>query len=103
LPDHAERVREAQQGGEQRHEEGDLERLLAPLVIDAQDLGLDLRRLRGQQRLELGVAHDLGVVLEGRRDLCLLVGGQHRARVRVGDEQGGQRGEHEGAREREAE
>ena len=41
----------------------------AGLGVDADDLGLDVRRLVGEQLAELRVGHDLGVVLERGRDL----------------------------------
>ena len=52
------------QAGEDRDEQGHLECERPGLGVDPDDLGLDLGRLVGEQRIEVGVAHDLGVVLE---------------------------------------
>ena len=50
------------------------------LGVDPDDLGLDRGRLADQQQLEVGVGHDLGVVLERRSDDLLLLGRvEHRA------------------------
>ena len=55
-------------GIEQRDLEGE-----GPRVgVDADDLVLDLLGLVGEQLVEVGVAHHLGVVLERRGDLLLL-------------------------------
>ena len=45
----------------------------AGLGVDADDLVLDRLGLAGEQLLEVGVAHDLGVFLERVGDLLLLV------------------------------
>ena len=68
----------ARSGIEQRHLQGERSRL----GVDADDLVLDRLGLAGEQLLELRVAHQLGVVLERRRDLLLLGRREHGARLR---------------------
>ena len=72
-------VEEVQQAREDRDEQRDLEGAVARLVVDPEDLGLDSLGLAGEERLELGVAHHLGVVLERVGDLLLLCRRDHRA------------------------
>ena len=71
-PDHPERVHRPEEPRDQGHEQRDLERERTRLGVDADDLVLRLRRLVGQDRLELSVRHQLRVLLQGRRDLFLL-------------------------------
>src|SRR5215217_1183135 len=69
---HAEGVAESDQGGEKWHYQGDLQREVAGVVVDGYDLCLHRRWLAGDLLRELGVAHDLGVILESCRYLLLL-------------------------------
>ena len=78
------------------------ERFRASSLI-VQDLRLPPRAVRRDQRVELGVAHDLGVVLEHRGDLLLLVGGDDRAVLGHVGEAERERGEHDAAGHGEAE
>ena len=70
-----------EEAGEDRDEQRDLQRDRPRVGVDADDLGLDVRRLAGEQLLELRVAHHLGVVLEHVGDLLLLGRREHRARL----------------------
>ena len=65
-------MHEPEQAGEHRDEERDLQRDVARVRVDADDLVLHRRRLPTSCSLELRVAHHLGVVLERVRDLLLL-------------------------------
>ena len=79
---HAERVRQPEQ---RRRGAGRAARPAARWArvgVDADDLGLHVLGLAREQLVELRVAHHLGVVLERVRDLLLLRGRQHRARLR---------------------
>ena len=74
-------MNEAEQRGEERDEQRDLQRDGPRVGVDADDLGLDVRRLAGELLVELRVAHHLGVVLERVGDLLLLGRRQHGAVV----------------------
>ena len=49
-PSHAERVEQAEEAGEERHEQRNLQRAVSRLLVDAEDLGLDVLGLLGEQR-----------------------------------------------------
>src|SRR5215217_5829029 len=69
---HSEGVAETDQGGEKWHHQGDLQREVAGVVVDGYDLCLHRRWLAGDLLRKLGVAHDLGVILESCRYLLFL-------------------------------
>ena len=56
-----------------------------------------------EQRVQLGVAQHLGVVLQDLGDLLLLTGGDHAARLGLGREAQGEGGQHDAAGHRQAE
>ena len=58
----------------QGHQQGDLRREVAGVVVDGDDRCLNRRGMAGDLFRKLGVAHDLSVVLQSRRDLFLLGG-----------------------------
>src|SRR4029077_20662235 len=69
---HPEPVQQPEQAGDDGNEQGYLKRAIAGAFVDAEDLVLYGSRFAGQEWLELGVAHHLGVVLQCVRDLLLL-------------------------------
>src|SRR5215211_3825828 len=69
---HAQRIEEAEEACENGDEQGDLEGAVPRFLVDAEDVGLHVFGLAGEERFELGAAHHLGVVFEGVRDLLLL-------------------------------
>ena len=98
-----ERHHEPDDRREERHEQRDLERERPGLRVDPDDLLLDLLRLAFQLGVQRRVAHQLGVVVQGRRDLLLVLGLEHRAGVRQVRERQGERAEHHRAGERQPE
>src|SRR3954447_24888440 len=63
-PNHAEAVGEPEGAGQERNEQGDLQRTRPGVGVDANDLLPHGGALAGQLLGELGVAHHLSVVLE---------------------------------------
>src|SRR5690606_2853335 len=60
---HPDGVEQAEQAGEDGHEQRGLQRDRPGVCVDADDLVADLGWLIGEQCLELGIAHDFGVLL----------------------------------------
>src|SRR4051812_30241071 len=56
---HPEAVEQPEQARDDRHEQGDLQRVVAGRLVDAEDLVLHVRPDALQERLELRVAHHL--------------------------------------------
>src|SRR5436305_11738827 len=69
---HPERVEQAEERGEEGYQQGSLKGQVPGIGVDADDLLAGRRRLPFQLFLQRGVAHDLGVVLQGFRNLLLL-------------------------------
>src|SRR4051794_27984181 len=78
---HPERVEQAEQSGQDRHEQRDLERAMGGLVVDPHDLLAYRRRLALQRLVEVGGAHHLSIVLELVGDRRLTLGRDHLARL----------------------
>src|SRR3954451_19396859 len=80
-PHHAKRVEQPDEPGKDRNQEGHLEGPRSGIRVDADDLVLNVSWLARELLLELGVAQHLCVVLQRLRDLLLLGGAKHGARV----------------------
>src|SRR5204863_4096 len=65
---HPERVGQSQEAGDERDEERHLQRAVPGVGVDADDFVLGPRRRDAELSLQLGVAHDLGVMLERSGD-----------------------------------
>ena len=65
--------------GEERYQQGDLQRDRSGVGVDPDDLGLHVLGLAGELFGQGGVGHHLRIVLESGRDLLLLRGVEHGA------------------------
>ena len=97
------RSEQAEQAGNQRHQQSYLKSQWSRLSINTDNLGLDLRRFACDYLYELSVAHDLRILLESHGNLILVRRRQDSALLRHGVEGIGQRREHDGTSECQAE